>query len=87
MDPGEQQTQTSDHTNKLKKLSCAKCQNERTKGSEWLVSKRQEKTSVVGMWRKREPCALLVGIQTGAATLENSMEGPQNKNRATPMIQ
>ena len=29
------------------------------------------------MWRKRNPFALLVGIQTGAATLENSMEVPQ----------
>ena len=29
------------------------------------------------MWRKRNPPALLVGMQTGAATLENSMEVPQ----------
>ena len=30
---------------------------------------------------------LLVGMQTGAAALENSMEVPQKvKNRATPMI-
>ena len=33
------------------------------------------------LWRKGNPSALLVGIQTGAATVENSMEFPQkNKN-------
>ena len=31
------------------------------------------------MWRKRNPLALLVGMQTGAATLENSVEVPQKK--------
>ena len=36
------------------------------------------------MQRKRNPLTLLVGLQTGAATLENSMEVPQKvKNRAT----
>ena len=29
------------------------------------------------MWRNGNPLALLVGMQTGAATLENSMEVPQ----------
>ena len=29
------------------------------------------------MWRKGNPSALLVGMQTGAATVENSMEFPQ----------
>ena len=29
------------------------------------------------MWRKGNPSALLVGLQTGAATVENSMEFPQ----------
>ena len=39
---------------------------------------------VVRMRRKRISFALLVGMQTGAATLENSMEVPQNiKNRTT----
>ena len=28
------------------------------------------------MWRKGNPSALLVGMQTGAATVENSMEFP-----------
>ena len=36
------------------------------------------------MWRKRNPPTLLVGMQTGAATLENSMEVPEKiKNRTT----
>ena len=29
------------------------------------------------VWRKGNPRALLVGMQTGAATVENSMEFPQ----------
>ena len=29
------------------------------------------------MWRKGNPSALLEGMQTGAATVENSMEFPQ----------
>ena len=34
------------------------------------------------MWRKRNPLALLVGMWTGAATLENYVEVPQRvKNR------
>ena len=36
------------------------------------------------MWRKRNPLALLVRMQTGAATLENSVEVPlKSKNRTT----
>ena len=36
------------------------------------------------MWRNGNPLALLVGMQTGAATLENSMEVPQKiKTRIT----
>ena len=36
------------------------------------------------MWRKGNPLTLLVGIQVGTATLENSVEVPQKvKNRAT----
>ena len=39
---------------------------------------------LVRMWRKRNPFALLVGMQIGAATVENSMEVPQKvKNRTT----
>ena len=36
------------------------------------------------MWRKRNPHALLVGMQTGAAPVEKSMEIPQKvKSRTT----
>ncbi|EFH22017.1 hypothetical protein NEIPOLOT_02213 [Neisseria polysaccharea ATCC 43768] len=36
------------------------------------------------MWRNGNPLALLVGMQIGAATLENSVEVPQKiKNRTT----
>ena len=36
------------------------------------------------MWRKGNPLTLLVGMQVGAATLENSVEVPQKvKNKAT----
>ena len=36
------------------------------------------------MWRKGDPCALLVGMEIGTAIVENSMEGPQKiKNRTT----
>lgn len=34
------------------------------------------------MWRKGSPCALLVRMQIGAATMENSMDNPQKiKNK------
>ena len=36
------------------------------------------------MWRKGNPFVLLVGMQAGAAALENSVEVPQKvENRAT----
>ena len=36
------------------------------------------------MWRNGNPLALLVGMQTGEAALENSVEVPQKiKNRST----
>ena len=37
----------------------------------------------VRLWRKGNPSALLVGMQTGAATLENSMEFPQKTKNGT----
>ena len=37
----------------------------------------------VRMWRKGNPRALLVGMQTGAATVENSMEFPQKTKNGT----
>jgi len=39
---------------------------------------------LVRLWRKGNPLTLLVGMQAGTTTLENSMEIPQGvKNRAT----
>ena len=35
------------------------------------------------MWRKVNPSALLVGMQTGAATVENSMEFPWKTKNGT----
>ena len=35
------------------------------------------------LWRKGDPSALLVGMQTGAATVENSMEFPQKTKNKT----
>ncbi|WP_220492977.1 hypothetical protein, partial [Klebsiella pneumoniae] len=36
------------------------------------------------VWRAGKPCSLLVAVQTGAATMESSMEYPQKiKNRTT----
>ena len=35
------------------------------------------------MWRKGNPSTLLVGMQTGAATVENSMEFPQKSKDGT----
>ena len=37
------------------------------------------------MRRKKNPHALLVGMQTGAATVENSMEFPQNIKNGNPI--
>ena len=36
------------------------------------------------MWRKGNPSALLVGLQTGATTLENTMEFPQKTKNGLP---
>ena len=35
------------------------------------------------MWKKRDLSALLVGMQTRAATVENSMEFPQKTKKGT----
>ena len=35
------------------------------------------------MWRKGKPGTLLVGMQTDAATVENSMEFPQKTKNGT----
>ena len=36
------------------------------------------------MWRKGNPSALLVGMQTGEATVENNMEFPQKTKMELP---
>ena len=36
------------------------------------------------LWSKGNPSALLVGMQTGAATVENSMEFPQKTKMELP---
>ena len=50
--------------------------------SEWLSSKSLQITSVDKDMVKGEPYALLMGMQIGVATMEKSMEIPQQiKNR------
>ena len=51
--------------------------------SEWLSSINQQTAVLVRMWRKGKPSALLVGMQTGAATVENSTEFPQEIKNGT----
>ena len=38
------------------------------------------------MWRKGNPSALLVGMETGALIVENSMEFPQKTKHGTAII-
>ena len=38
------------------------------------------------MWRKGNPSTLLVGMQTGAASVENSMEYPQKTKDGTAFL-
>ena len=45
-----------------------------------IINKQQV---LVRSWRKGNPSALLVGMQTGAATVENSMEFPQKTKNGT----
>ena len=44
------------------------------------INKQQVLTK---LWRKGNPRALLVGLQTGATTVENSMEFPQKTKDGT----
>ena len=37
------------------------------------------------MWKKENPSTLLVGMQTGEATVENSMEFPQKTKNGTAL--
>lgn len=44
-----------------------------------------KKTNVlVRMWKKGEPCTLLVGMQISTAIVENSMEAVKNLKLALP---
>ena len=38
------------------------------------------------MWRKETPSMLLVGMEIGVATMENSMEVPQKTKNRTTML-
>ena len=53
--------------------------------SEWSLINQQ--TSAGHDVEKREPCTILVGMQTGAATVGNGMEFPQNLKMELPSIQ
>ena len=49
-----------------------------------IINKSTNSQVLMKMWRKMNPCALFVGMQIGAATVENSMEVPQKiKNKTT----
>ena len=41
------------------------------------------KQVLASMWKKENTCALLVGMQTGAATVESNMELPQKIKNGT----
>ena len=45
--------------------------------------KQINKQVLARLWRKGNPSALLAGMQTGAATVENSMEFPQKTKIGT----
>ena len=47
------------------------------------IIKNSTNNMLVNMWRKGDPRAPLVGLQTGAAPVENSMEIPITKSRYT----
>ena len=54
-----------------------------TLGKVVIIKKR--KISIGEDVEERNPCALLVGMQTGAATMENSMEAPQKLTSRTTL--
>ena len=47
--------------------------------------KQIHKQMLERMWRKGNPSTLLVGMQTGEATVENSMEFPQKTKNGTAL--
>ena len=46
---------------------------------------KDKKQVLVMMWRKENPCTLLVGMQIGAATIENSIKVSQKNKNRTPI--
>ena len=48
-----------------------------------IIKKKSNKQVLERLWRKGNLSALLVGTQTGAATVENSMEFPQKTKNGT----
>ena len=46
---------------------------------------KSKKQVLVRMWRIGNPGALLVGMQTGTATVKNSMEFPQKTKNGTAL--
>nr|KAF6349175.1 hypothetical protein mMyoMyo1_011731 [Myotis myotis] len=48
-----------------------------------IINKSTRKQVLMRMWKKRNPRALLVGMQTGATTVENNMEFPQKIQNGT----
>ena len=59
------------------------CSTQNIKGTS--RSSRNQQASAGGDMEKREPCALLVGMQIGAATVENSIEDPQKIKNGTTL--
>ena len=64
----------------LFKYSCLQPLHTSQSGHHKQINKQQV---LEKMWRKGNPSALLVGMQTGAATVENSMEIPQKPKNGT----
>ena len=48
-----------------------------------IIKSTNKKCWLVRMWRKGNSSALLAGMQTDAATVENSMEFPQKIKNGT----
>ena len=48
-----------------------------------IINKSTNNKLLERMWRKENPSALLVGMQTGAVTMGNSMEFPQKTKNGT----
>ena len=48
-----------------------------------IIKQNNKQQVLERSWRKGNPSALLVGVQTGATTMENSMEFPQKTKNGT----